>query len=193
MSRKAGTLLALAAVVAVGVAGFEVAQHLGGTTFAADAAAAGGTPVAGSSATDTAAPVTASASSAPTAESSAADPTTSQPPRTPATDPAVQVTGTTVPVSVTFFGWNAAAHEVEVGGYVAGVIEGGGTCTLTLTRGAATVTGQRSARPDATTTTCGEIDVPGSGLTAGTWTGVLSYRSAGHTGAAAPVQIEVTP
>jgi hypothetical protein len=192
MSRKAGTLLALAAVVAVGVAGFEVAQHLGGTSFAADAATATGTPGAESSATDPA-PITASPSAGPTAQSSVADPTGTPPARMPATDPAVQVTGSKVPVSVTFFGWNAAAHEVEVGGYVAGVIESGGTCTLTLTRTGATVTAQRSARPDATTTTCGEIDIPGSSLSAGTWTAVLSYRSAGHTGAAAPVQIEVTP
>ena len=47
------------------------------------------------------------------------------------------------------------------GGYVSGVIEDGGVCTLTLTQGSSSVTVEGPAMPDATTTVCGGLVVPG--------------------------------
>ena len=108
------------------------------------------------------------------------------------TDEPVVVTTAEVPVTVTFYGWNPDTKAVEVGGYVTGVVEDGGTCTLTLTKGATTVTGSTKALPDASTTACGAVAVPGNKVGAGTWRAVLSYSSDGHTGTAEAVDVEVT-
>jgi hypothetical protein len=110
-----------------------------------------------------------------------------------ATDEPHVVTDSAVPVTVTYFGWNADAQQVQVGGYVGGVVEEGGVCTLTLTKGGTTVTGRTEALPDASTTACGEITVPGDEVSAGTWRAVLSYSSDGHSGTSEPVDVEVTP
>jgi hypothetical protein len=80
---------------------------------------------------------------------------------------------------------------VQVGGFVAGVVEDGGTCTLTLTKGGETVVGTSEARGDASTTTCGAVIVSGDKVSAGGWQGVLSYRSAERSGTAPAVSIEV--
>ncbi|MCW2637423.1 MAG: uncharacterized protein JWQ99_3790 [Blastococcus sp.] len=113
--------------------------------------------------------------------------------QTLATDPPVVVKSADAPVSVTFYGWQAADRQLVVGGYVGGVVESDGTCTLTLTKGGAKVTERVSASPDAASTACGAVAVPGSRLAAGTWQAVLSYASGAHTGTAAAVAIEVTP
>jgi hypothetical protein len=119
-----------------------------------------------------------------------AQPTSGQ---TVATDTPSVVTASTVPVVVTYSGWNAAAKQAMAGGYVTGVIETGGTCTLTLTRAGVQVTSQGHARPDAATTACGGLTVPGAKLSVGTWKAVLSYVSATSSGSSAPVDIAVTP
>jgi hypothetical protein len=112
--------------------------------------------------------------------------------QTVATDAPVVVTTDEVPVVVTFYGWNAAAEQVQVGGYVSGVVEEGGTCTLTLTQDGETVAARGSATADAATTACGELDIAGDQLSEGTWQAVLRYESPSHTGAADAVDIEVT-
>lgn len=192
MSRKAGTLLALAAVVAVGAAGYEVAHHLGGESFATGAAEPAGPSDAGPSGVGSPSPVVASPVAADT--SSAAKSTAPANPQSGqilATDPPVRATGADVRVVTTFHDWNATSHEVMVGGYVQGVVEDGGTCTLTLTSGSSRATGSSRAHADATTTTCGAVTVPGSDLAAGTWNAVLSYSSPKHSGKAAAVTVAV--
>jgi hypothetical protein len=113
--------------------------------------------------------------------------------QTLANDAPVQATGSSVPVTVTFHGWRADVRQVLVGGYVPGVVESGGTCTLTLTKGAATVSADTQATADAASTACGAVVVPGDRLTAGTWKAVLSYSSPMHAGASGAVAVEVTP
>jgi hypothetical protein len=110
-----------------------------------------------------------------------------------ATDTPVVITAQEVPVTVTFYGWNPTSKAVEVGGYVEGVVEDDGECTLTLTKDGATVTGRADASPDASTTACGTVSVPGDEVTAGTWKAVLSYSSARHDGRSDAVDVEVTP
>lgn len=122
--------------------------------------------------------------------SDATRPTSGQ---TVATDTPVVVTSSTVPVVVTYSGWNAGARQVMAGGYVSGVIEAGGTCTLTLTKAGVQVKAQKPGRPDAATTACGGLTVPGSSLSSGTWKAVLSYASTTSSGSSAPVDIAVTP
>lgn len=186
---KVAVVLTVATIGVVGAAaGYAVARGSGGTSGNADAAA--------TTSTSTSAPSSAPAdvgdpSLTPvTGSAEGADPQSGQ---TLATDQPVVVTTAKVPVSVTFYGWNAVAREAQVGGYVSGVIEGGGTCTLTLTKAGVNVTVRQPATADASTTMCGELDVPGARLSAGTWRAVLSYRSPGHAGVATPVDIAVTP
>jgi hypothetical protein len=191
MSRKVGTLLALSAVVAVGVAGYEVAHHLGTDSFASTRPVPAGSSDAGPSGVGSVAPVDASPSAAAPSPARVTAPANPQSGQTLATDPPVHVTGADVRVVTTFHDWNATTRQVMVGGYVQGVIEDGGTCTLTLTSGSSRAVGHTAAHADATTTTCGAVTVPGSGLAPGTWQAVLSYSSPKHSGAAAPVTVEV--
>ncbi len=108
-----------------------------------------------------------------------------------ATDPPVVATGEKVSVTVTYAGWEPSTREVEVGGYVAGISEDGGTCTLTLTKDGRSVTGTKQASADAATTACGAVAVPGGQVSAGTWQAVLTYRSAAHSGTSEPWDVEV--
>jgi hypothetical protein len=146
------------------------------------------------STSDTAAPsapatsVASETTTAPDTNAADADPTPGQ---TVATDPPVVVTGSKVPVFVTYSGWDADQRVAVVAGFVPGVVQSNGTCTLTLTEGSRSVVVRSPAHPDASTTECGEMSVPGTKLAPGTWRAVLSYRSPSSSGAAAPVDIEV--
>jgi hypothetical protein len=108
-----------------------------------------------------------------------------------ATDEQQTPLGGNVDVEVTFAGWDDVAAGVEVSGYVSGVVEAGGTCTLALSRGSTTRTAQGSGDSDASTTTCGTLQIPGTDLSAGEWTAVLTYASATSSGSSvgAPVQV----
>ena len=117
------------------------------------------------------------------------DPDTGQ---TVATDAPDVVTTSEVPVTITWFGYDPASKQVQLAGFVGGVVEDGGVCTLILTKGGTTVRGDKDAVADASTTSCGELDVAGSKLSPGTWQAVLTYASAGHTGTSETVDVEVT-
>ena len=195
MSRRGWVLLAVLVVLVGGAVG--VARAIGRSAGGAEAAtvptpwqAAGGGAAAGTTgpaASPTGAGHGAGASASRTTHTP--DPLSGQ---TMVTEPPVVVTTQDAPVNVTFYGWDPTHQVVQVGGYVTGVIESGGTCTLTLTKDGRSVTGNSQARPDATTTSCGAITVPGAQLSGGSWQAVLSYRSADHAGAAAAVPIQVT-
>lgn len=64
------------------------------------------------------------------------------------------------------------------------VIETGGTCTLTLSKGNSVVTRQVQTQALAQATTCQGFDIPVSELSAGTWDTKISYE---HTGVTAEV------
>ena len=89
-----------------------------------------------------------------------------------------------------------AAFDEESGsvrgsGYVSPVVETGGTCTLELTRDGRTVSVSGPAEPDASTTVCGGLAVPGDQVGPGRWEAVLRYRSANTSGESAPLDVEV--
>jgi hypothetical protein len=204
MSKTRGALAVAAVVAAAAVGGVYVTREATATADAAASSDASSVEAStGESSGDAAGTGDGSADGAPAAAkgSEAARPTPKVAPKLPpnprsgqtvATDAPVVVTTDEVPVVVTFYGWNAAAEQVQVGGYVSGVVEEGGTCTLTLTRGGETVAAHGSATADAATTACGELDVAGDQLSAGTWQAVLRYESPSHTGAADAVDVEVT-
>jgi len=109
-----------------------------------------------------------------------------------ATDSAVpSASADTVPVVITYAGWTDSTAAVEVGGYVAGVAESGGRCTLTLTSGSGSASAEVPAEPDASSTACPTLIVAGSQLSPGTWEAVVSYASATTSGKSDPVEVVV--
>jgi hypothetical protein len=141
-----------------------------------------------------------------TAPATTATPTTTAPteyglPTTvaPETDPTVVATDPPVTrapdadsvVMVTYAVWEPTSSAVEEGSFVQGVVESGGTCTLTLTKGDTVVTESAPAEPDATTTSCGGISVQGSRLSSGTWSAVVSYESATTSGSSDATEVAV--
>ena len=108
------------------------------------------------------------------------------------TDSSVSTGPTTgATVFVTSSGWDAATGSVTVRGYLQGVVEDDGTCTLTLTRDGRSVTAERAGTSNVTQTSCGAVSVPRSQLATGTWTAVLSYRSSTSNGSSEPVEVDV--
>jgi len=109
-----------------------------------------------------------------------------------ATDSAVpSATTSAAPVVVTYFGWTDSTAAVEVGAYVAGVAESGGICTLTLTSGSSSANAEVPGEPDASSTTCPVMVVPGDQVSTGTWQAVVSYASATMSGESDPVEVVV--
>ena len=193
-SRKMLAALSLAALCAAAVVGglYVTRGSAGASDASASEATSSSTPsAAGSAGTSTAADVPTTTSAHPTSPEDDGDGTDPESGQTLATDPPVVATAAAVPVKVTFYGWQADERQVLVGGYVAGIVEDGGTCTLTLTQGGTTVTEQVQATADASSTACGAITVSGDRLAGGTWQAVLSYASGSHAGAAPAVPVEV--
>ena len=184
MSRKVGVLLTLLALAGVAVfAGVTVAWDPGADDVGQDEAGAAASP------TVSAEDIRAAEKSAAAASAAATpDPMSGQ---IVATDEPVVVDTREAPVAITFYGWDPETQQAQAGGYVAGVVENGGTCTLTLTKGGATAVGTSEAQADASTTVCGAVVVPGDQLSSGTWQAVLTYRSAQHVGTSGPVEVEV--
>ena len=101
-------------------------------------------------------------------------------------------TPTAAALQITFAGADDAAGAVVVGAYVAGLIEDGGTCSLTLSGNGSPVTVDNESVADAALTSCGQLLVPYGDLAPGTWTADVTYSSpAGHSVADARTTIEV--
>ncbi len=100
-----------------------------------------------------------------------------------------------VDVVTTWSMWDPSAGtagEAQVAGYVAGVVEDGGTCYLTLTSGDDVVEGSAAAVADAAATSCGAVSVPRSAIPhGGDWNAVLRYVSPTSSGAAPAVPIGI--
>ena len=183
--RRSALALCVGAVLTVGISACAD-PAAPGTAAAATGSTAGAT----TDGSHTTAPASTSAAApteygVPTTAAPAADPTDV------ATDaPVTPETGADVTVLITYADWNSSASVVEAAGY-AGVVESGGTCTLTLSGSGGTATTTVPAEADASTTVCGGLQVPRSQLAAGTWQAVLSYASATSTGSSDPVEVTV--
>lgn len=93
-------------------------------------------------------------------------------------------------MTLTFSGWNTNSKSVGVSGFVP-VVEQDGTCTLELTKAGSTVAATSTAFPDAGSTSCGWLEVPGAKLSTGSWKAVLSYSSSTNHARSTGVEIEV--
>ena len=114
----------------------------------------------------------------------------------PPANPDDVATDTATPASaalqITYSGPDEAAGGVVVGAYVAGLIEEGGRCAMTLSLNGVSASTDSEALADATTTSCGQLLVPFSELTPGTWAVDVTYSSpAGKAVAPGRTTVEV--
>lgn len=73
--------------------------------------------------------------------------------------------------------WGQANEKVEVAARVPGVLEEGGTCTLTLKKDGVTRSATSQGIANVSEVSCGFIAIPRSSLTAGEWSATVSYSS----------------
>lgn len=92
---------------------------------------------------------------------------------------------------VTYSGWNSQAGAVEIGSYLPTAVEDDGTCTLTLTQGATSVTASVPGTPNVTSTSCGGLSIPGSEVSSGTWVAVVTYESPTSSGSSDAIEVQV--
>lgn len=111
---------------------------------------------------------------------------TSTPPTTPPAGQKKSVTPT-----ISSWGYNKLNGNVEVSGYVPGIIEDGGTCTLTLEKASQKETESKASTADAQNTSCGLITVAGNRLSNGSWKATLTYGSDTANGSSQAVTVEV--
>lgn len=80
---------------------------------------------------------------------------------------------------------------VSVNGFATGVVEDGGTCTLTATAKSdgKVLTATHPGEANATNTTCGMTIIERSKFHSGSWTLVLSYKSATSQGGSDPLEL----
>ena len=97
-----------------------------------------------------------------------------------------------VSLVVTYSGWDAKTQQAEVDAFTPDVLAADATCTLTLTKSAITRTASKHASTGPSSTQCGALIIPGSQLSAGTWTAVVTFTSAKAVGHSQPVHITVT-
>jgi hypothetical protein len=106
-----------------------------------------------------------------------------------ATDAPREVAAGSATVALTYL--QLEDETVEAAGYVAGVVESGGTCTLTLHAGADSVSVQSPGEADATTTTCLDLSIDATELAPGSWEAVLTYESDSTSGTSPAVALKV--
>jgi hypothetical protein len=95
-------------------------------------------------------------------------------------------------VQITYSGPDEAAGGVVVGAYVAGLIEDGGRCAVTLSLDGTTAAAESDGTADASTTSCGQMLVPFDELSPGSWAVDVTYSSpSGGPVAAGRTTVEV--
>jgi hypothetical protein len=176
-TRRPGNVLILLALAVVAVGAVLIARSFGSSDSVGDSS---------SDATESA---MASDGADAAAMTSSAPYTIKAEPSSVATDAPV-TTGKGVDVVLTYAAFDQASAAVQANGFVAGVIEDGGTCTLTLTKGGTKVTATSTAAADATTTSCGLLQTPDRPAP-GKWDAVLTYSSNGVHGKSGVMEVTV--
>ena len=97
-----------------------------------------------------------------------------------------------VDVVVTRAAWDASSMQVSANAIIPDAVVSGGTCRLTLTMGSHLATTSRTATATADSTQCGVLTFPGSQLTPGTWTAVVTFTAPTAAGTSSPVPVTVT-
>lgn len=85
--------------------------------------------------------------------------------------------------------YSFSGQTLTLGGGVSGLVESGGTCTVTVTNGAATVTQAFPASAGPSSTDCGGMAITSSKLSHGQWTVTIAYSSAHAAGTSSPSRV----
>lgn len=94
--------------------------------------------------------------------------------------------------TVTLTSWGMADDQLDASGFVPGVVENSGTCTLTASNRSSTLSAEGPGNPAASTTACAEgLAIPRSSLHPGTWKVSITYSSPGFSGTSDSQTIEV--
>ncbi|MCO7221584.1 hypothetical protein [Klenkia sp. PcliD-1-E] len=164
--------------VGLGAAALALCAGCGSADRPTDPAAAA-TSSAVAATSSAAAALSSAAQASPGAYGTPVDPGLPNPTSVATDSPAPAPTGATVDVVVTYADWDATTASIEAGAFVQGIVESGGTCTVTASRpGAAAVTASVPGEPDAGSTTCPGLLLSGGGLGSGSWSVVVDYSSA---------------
>lgn len=95
-----------------------------------------------------------------------------------------------VTVALSRWNWIAAKQAISVAGFLPGVVENGGTCTLEATNGSTTVSNSQAATTDAHQTVCA-MNLVDPKLTPGQWTVTMSYEGPSGSGTSEPAQVTI--
>lgn len=79
------------------------------------------------------------------------------------------------------------ADNSNVRSYISGIVEDGGSCTATFTKGSEVVTRTSAGLADVSTTVC----APSTNLSPGSWKVVMSYASAKAEGKSQPYNLQI--
>lgn len=82
-------------------------------------------------------------------------------------------------------------NQLEIRAFIGGVVEGNGTCTATVSKGATTVTASNPAFIDVSTSICEPIYIDKTRFTAGTWSVTVSYSSPDAKGSSEPIEVTI--
>lgn len=118
----------------------------------------------------------------------AARPTVSSPP-TVQPDPTTPLRVTDVKVTIVTLDY--VGDGVEASGIIPSIIEEGGSCVLTLTRGDTILTSAGPASAATEATFCGLLAIKDGRLSPGTWSATVAYASNRYTGVSDILDVEV--
>jgi hypothetical protein len=112
-------------------------------------------------------------------------------PTEPAADPTGGEGGTsgTLQPMLTFAG--AAGDGYELAGMVPGIVEDGGTCTFEMTSGSTVVRREQGGVADATSTSCGTVQLAATELGVGSWTASVRYEGSAGAGTSATATVVI--
>lgn len=99
--------------------------------------------------------------------------------------------GAVTEVSVVIITLDVAEGSVEASGMVPDVVESDGVCQLTLRSGAELKLISEDATPGPSSTYCGVLSYPVTGLSSGEWTATLTYRSPRSGGESAERTVQI--
>lgn len=133
------------------------------------------------------------AQASPGAYGTPVDPSLPNPTEVATDPPAPQPTSGSVSVVLTFADWDADSSTIEAGAFVQGLVESGGTCTITAARSGSTsgtATASVPGEPDVSSTTCPALSLSGN-LTSGSWTVQVQYTSETSSGTSSPTTVVI--
>lgn len=114
------------------------------------------------------------------------------PAKTDSSSPQQQVAIKEVKPSISAWGQpNGSGTDFHLNGFVDGIIESDGRCTLTMEKDGTTVDTAKNSLQNAQSTSCGQMTMSYTKLTPGKWTAILSYSSSASKGSSDPVVVEV--